>query len=179
MKLFISASSREKNCFDLLNDIKSKDDELISLSDKNIRFCLGCNSCINKLDKHCVLDDYISNELYDKILKSDKIVIASPLYMSNISGLLKNLIDRLYPFYNHNLFNGQEICLILLGQASKEDNEEEINGIIRYFEGISEWMNFKFKFIDYLCTGDPNSKKNIKDIIPDYDIIKEKLMKKI
>lgn len=179
MKLFINASSRKKNCYTLLKDLMHKNDELVSLSDNDIKFCLGCNSCIKKLEKHCVLDDYITSNLYDKILKSDKIVIASPLYMSSISGLLKNLLDRLYPFYNHNLFNGQDIYLILTGHGTKEGNKEEIDGIVKYFEGISEWINFKFHFLDYITTSDPKEDKDIKDVVKDYDDMIESIKRKI
>ena len=37
----------------------------------------------------------------------------------------------------------------MTGGSSNEDNEEEINGVIKYFEGISEWMHFNFEFLDY------------------------------
>lgn len=179
MKLFINASSRKKNCYMLLKDLMDKDDELVSLADEDIKFCLGCNSCIKSLEKHCVLNDYITNNLYDKILKSGKIVIASPLYMSSISGLLKNLLDRLYPFYNHSLFKGQDIYLILTGHGTKEENEEEINGIVKYFEGISEWMNFKFHFLDYIRTSDPKEDKDIKCAVKNYDDIIENIKQEI
>lgn len=43
MKLFINASSRKKNCYTLLKDLMDKDDELVSLADEDIKFCLGCN----------------------------------------------------------------------------------------------------------------------------------------
>ena len=43
----------------------------------------------------------------------------------------------------------KNIYLILTGQASKENNEEEISSIIKYFEGISEWLYFNFEFLEY------------------------------
>lgn len=147
--LLINCSNREKNCFKVLNDIKKDNDNLISLSNKDIKFCLGCGSCSKKLLKHCVLDDYITNTLYEEIIKNDDIVIASPMYMSNINAILKNLLDRMNPFYHHNLLNNKNIYLIITGGASKEDNIEEINSIINYFKGISEWLYFKFEFLDY------------------------------
>lgn len=169
MNLFINGSNREQNCYTILKDIKKEDDELISLSHKDIKYCLGCNSCVKKLDKFCVLDDYVSQNIYQKIIDSNKIIIASPMYMSSITGLLKNVIDRLYPFYHHNYFNNKEVYLILSGQGTYEDNEEEINGIIKYFLGISEWMNFKFIFLDYFCSGSPQDDNNIKNFDINYE----------
>ena len=147
--LLINCSNRERNCFQILNDIKDDEDSLLSLANKKMSFCLGCNKCSDKLEKYCVLQDYITEDVYEKIIAEKDIVIASPMYMSNINGILKNLIDRMNPFYHHQLLKDKNIYLILTGQASKEDNEEEIENIIRYFEGISEWLYFNFEFLEY------------------------------
>ena len=162
MNLFINGSNREKNSYNILKDIMNENDELISLSNKDIKYCLGCGSCRNKLDSYCVLNDYMTKTIYPKMMEADKIIIASPIYMSSITGLLKNMIDRLFPFYQHDYFKGKEIYLILTGQGSYEDNEEEINDLIKYFNGISEWMNFKFKFLNYFTSGCPEECDNVK-----------------
>ncbi len=148
--LLINCSNRERNCFKVLNDIKRDEDSLISLANKDIKFCLGCDKCIDTIKKHCVIDDYITNNVYEEMLKENDIVIATPMYMSNINAILKNLLDRMNPFYHHSkLFENKKIYLILIGQASKEENEEEIANIIRYFEGLSEWLFQEFEFLDY------------------------------
>lgn len=179
MNVFVNGSNREKNCYTILKDIMTKDDELISLSHKDIKYCLGCDSCLNKLDNYCVLDDYMTKDIYNKFIKADKIIIASPLYMSGITGLLKNVIDRLNPFYHHGYFNGKKIYLILTGQSSFEENEEEINDIIKYFSGISEWMDFKFEFLKYFSSGNPQEVDDVKKVNSGYEndikIITEKL----
>ena len=147
--LLINCSNREKNCYKVLNDIKIDGDKLISLANKKMDFCLGCDKCSNNIEKYCVLEDYITNNVYEEILKEKNIVIASPMYMSNVNAILKNLIDRMNPFYHHELLRNKNIYLILTGQASNEDNEEEISSIIKYFEGISEWLYFNFEFLEY------------------------------
>lgn len=168
MNLFINGSNREKNCFNIISDIKSEKDELISLAHKDMKYCLGCGACINKLENYCIQNDYMSNNIYQKLIDADKIIIASPLYMSSITGILKTMLDRLYPFYHHQYFNGKEIYLILSGHGSYIDNEEEISDIIKYFEGISEWMNFKFKFLTYFSSGDPKEVDDIKKVEENY-----------
>ena len=60
MKLYICGSNRNKNCYKVLNDLKlldNKNDKLITLSRKNIKYCLGCSECIKNLDKYCVQKD--------------------------------------------------------------------------------------------------------------------------
>ena len=147
--LLINCSNREKNCFKVLNDIKKENDTLISLANKKMDFCLGCNSCDARLEKYCVLNDYITNNVYEEMIKEKDIIIATPLYMSNINAILKNLLDRMNPFYKHQLLKDKNIYLVITGQGSKEGNKEEIEGIINYFEGISEWLYFNFEFLDY------------------------------
>ena len=147
--LLINCSNRENNCYNILNDIKKDNDTLISLFNKNIKYYLGWNRFHVELEKYCVLDDYITNNVYEEIINNNDIVLASPMYMSNINGILKNLLDRFNPLYNHELLKNKNIYLIMTGGASKEDNEEEINAIINYFNGISEWLYFNFIFLDY------------------------------
>ena len=157
--LLINCSNTENNCYKILNNIKKEEDTLISLSHKKMDFCLGCQCCQNNLEKHCVLNDYITNNVYEEILKEDKIVLTSPMYMSNINGILKNLLDRMNPFYNHELLKGKKIYLIMTGYASKEENEEEINGIINYFNSITEYLYFDFEFLDYFVDSEENNDK--------------------
>lgn len=141
--LFINCSNREKTCFNILKSLQKEEDKLISLSNKKMDFCLGCQSCQKELPKHCVLDDYITNTVYEEVLKEDNIVFASPMYISNINGILKNLLDRFNTLYNHKLLKCKKIYLIMTGFATKEDNETEINAIKDYFNGISEYLYFK------------------------------------
>lgn len=169
MNLFINGSNREKNCYSILKDIMEEKDKLISLSHKDIKFCLGCNACLNNLEKYCAQNDYMTEIIYPELKQADKIILASPLYMSGITGLLKTVIDRFYAFYNHNFFEEKTIYLILTGQGTYEDNEEEINDIVKYFSGISEWINFDFKFLRYFCSGDQKTVDNVKVTEENYD----------
>lgn len=159
--LLINCSNREKNSYNVLKRIQKSGDILISLAHKDMKFCLGCQSCQKELPKHCVLNDYITNNVYDEVLKEDTIVLASPMYISNISGILKNLLDRFNTFYNHESLRGKRILLVMTGFALKEENEMEIKGIIDYFNGISEYMFFDFEFLDYLV--DSTDEKVAKD----------------
>lgn len=71
------------------------------------------------------------------------------------------------------VLNDKNIYLITTGGGSKKDNEEEIKDIIKYFNGISEWLGFNFIFLDYF-TGynDLSSENNYDEKI---NIIKSKL----
>ena len=176
MVLYISGSNRKKNCYKILEDLKSKDDTLISLADKNIQYCLGCNTCVNNLEEYCVIDDDM-REIYHELKKADKIVIATPIYMNHISGILKNVLDRLNPYSSHDeLLKEKKVYIITVGQMDEEENKEIADNIQSYFESLAEedFMDFKVTFLRNLSSGNI---KSIDDITKNYDnysqIIKE------
>jgi multimeric flavodoxin WrbA len=68
------------------------ENELVFLSDLNISFCSGCLKCRENKGK-CAKDDDMQ-VLLDKFLSSKAIVLGSPNYYYDISGLMKNMIDR-------------------------------------------------------------------------------------
>ncbi|WP_455382927.1 flavodoxin family protein [Salinispira pacifica] len=56
--------------------------------------CRGCRSCFNHGEDHCPNGDRLL-EVRDAILSADAVVLASPVYVNDVSGMMKTLIDRL------------------------------------------------------------------------------------
>lgn len=67
--------------------------ECVSLSQIEVKSCLGCNAC--RYEKPCIQKDGF-RELIPKIKGTDCIVFASPLYFWSISSRLKAFIERFY-----------------------------------------------------------------------------------
>lgn len=67
------------------------DVRFVDLSKKNILHCAGCCSCYKT--GHCHISDD-ADGLSDEIASADGLVIGSPTYASNVSGILKDFIDR-------------------------------------------------------------------------------------
>jgi len=65
----------------------------ISLKDKSIAPCDGCMRC-TKTGK-CVIDDD-AQDIYSKMLESDGIIWATPVYFWSMTGQTKTLMDRTY-----------------------------------------------------------------------------------
>jgi len=113
--LCISGSPRGKqsNTFKLteeaLIEIKSQYAgaaiECVHLSDKDVKYCIGCGLCHKDLLK-CPLRDDVG-DILQKMLEADVIMFASPVYINHISAQLKALLDRSSPFIH---------CQMLLGK---------------------------------------------------------------
>lgn len=72
------------------------DVESVFLARKNIKPCIACMSCWAKTPGICAIKDDMK-ELLDKALESDIAVFATPVYLDNVSGVMKNFLDRLTP----------------------------------------------------------------------------------
>ena len=70
--------------------------ELIRLRENKINYCVACYGCSNT--GKCVQNDGM-NEILEKIVSADVLVLASPIYMYDICGQLKTFIDRIFPKY--------------------------------------------------------------------------------
>ncbi len=70
--------------------------ERIALSRMKIAPCIECNRCF-ETGRCAVKDDF--QQLYDKILQADAIILASPIFFMNVSGQMKAFIDRFQCFW--------------------------------------------------------------------------------
>jgi len=69
--------------------------ELIYLSEHHIKSCYGCWKCY-AADSCIIKDDYA--DLYRRIELADAIILGTPIYQGNVSGMLKNFIDRSFGY---------------------------------------------------------------------------------
>lgn len=135
--LLINASNRRKNTYKLLSSIedilknKGYETELISLSNYKIDFCKGCEACILKGD--CFLKDE-SKIVMKKIIESDGLVIGTPVYLNNMSGILKTFIDRTCSWFHRSEVAQKPTLLLANTQGSGLKNT--INSIE---EAMIQW----------------------------------------
>ena len=71
--------------------------EIIRLCDLKISPCLSCGGC-DKTGKCVVKDDMIP--LLKKIIKTDKVILASPIYFYGITAQAKAFVDRTQALWN-------------------------------------------------------------------------------
>jgi len=70
--------------------------EQVLLAEKKINHCMGCFRCWVKTPGSCFINDDMK-PLLKKLIATDVIVFATPLYVDNVTGLMKNFMDRIIP----------------------------------------------------------------------------------
>ena len=97
----------------------------------NLDYCNGCLRC--NLIKRCSIRGDEWNDLSAKILDSDVLVFATPIYFHHVSGQLKKIIDRFRSFVHvqitesglkhtpHVEWNKDFVLLLSLGSSSDKD----------------------------------------------------------
>lgn len=102
--------------------------EIISLAGKHIEFCKGCLAC--QKTKICVINDD-TIEIVEKMLNSDVLVFASPIYYYSIAGQLKTMLDRANPLYPSE-YKFRDVYFL---SCAAEDHEETVVGARTAIEG--------------------------------------------
>lgn len=112
--LAILASPRKGNTHRVLQQINDSTDsidmQIIHIASQNIKHCVGCEKCITNGD--CVLKDDMDS-IMQKMKSADAIILASPIYMGNISGDLKVFIDRTCKWFHRQELIGKPLLGIL------------------------------------------------------------------
>lgn len=121
--LFINASQRKKNTFNLLKrvqeEFKNDDIDFINLSEYEIKPCTGCEQCMRK--GNCHLKDDVQ-EILNKMINADGIIIGTPIYLRQIPGLLKVIFDRGCAWYHRSPLVGKPLFFVTTTQVTGTKN---------------------------------------------------------
>lgn len=77
--------------FDELNK-EGIDTELVQLSGRMIEPCKACWACGGK--KNCVHNNDLFQEIFEKMIQADGILLGSPVYTANISANMQAFLER-------------------------------------------------------------------------------------
>ena len=81
---------------------KAVETEMIHLYDLTYKGCVSCFSCKRKGGKsygHCAVKDDLT-PLLEKLAQADGLIIGSPIYFGNVTGMLRSFLERLmFPFF--------------------------------------------------------------------------------
>ena len=121
--------------------------ETVVLNQLAYRGCQACMACKTKSEK-CVLEDDLAGVL-ESLKKADVVVMALPVYCSDVPGQVKCFIDRTYSYMKPNYLSdpnpsrvpsGKKLVFILTQGAPVEDMFADIPQ--RYLGFLKRSMGF-------------------------------------
>ncbi|MDY0296350.1 MAG: flavodoxin family protein [Acidobacteriota bacterium] len=107
--------------------------EYIFLNKLSLQPCIGCHNCLFYGKEKCPLPDSIQETL-QSMLQADGLVFVSPVYVSQVTSLLKNFIDR-FSFLSHRprLYGQHAMAISTTGAIG-------LKNVLGYIEKVvSEW----------------------------------------
>lgn len=138
--LVISGSPRKNGNSDILCDffIKGAKEsnnqvEKVFLHEKNVNYCNACDYCRSH-NGECVQKDD-SNNIIDKMIEADVIVMSSPVYFYSINAKVKALIDRCVSRYTKIL--NKEMYFIV---SAADNNSNNLDRTIECFRGFLDCL---------------------------------------
>lgn len=170
----ISGSPRDKNTNYMLRtvlDATGRDYELIVLKDKNVNPCNACGGCYQS--HKCIIKDDMQ-EIYDKLLKADIIVLGSPTYFDNVSSYMKVFMDRCLPLYFSKVLKNKKVGLVTVGNFKKdevrwlddfspvpiEEIQKTVQKCINNMENFCNQLELKIIGKVYASNSNPEAKKD-------------------
>ena len=119
--------------------------DFITLKEKQISFCKGCLAC--QQTGKCVIKDDVT-KIMNKVIGSDIVVWATPIYYYEMSGQMKVLIDRLNPMFSMD-YKFRDVYFLA---TAAEDGEHVYE---KALSGLNGWIDCfdKAKLKGYVFCG--------------------------
>jgi multimeric flavodoxin WrbA len=141
--LVIMGSPRKGNTYraaerilEILQETTPVEWEYVMLGEISLSPCRGCNTCFDRGEESCPLNDDASG-LEQKMLAADGVIFASPVYAMQVSGLMKTFIDRhSYIFHRPRFFRQKALILTTAGVMG-------INEVLDYLEQVARIWGFE------------------------------------
>ncbi|NYB51833.1 MAG: NAD(P)H-dependent oxidoreductase [Methanobacteriaceae archaeon] len=110
--------------------------EYLFLQDAHLEACKGCFNCVSRGIEFCPLKDDLQL-IQDKMEEADGLVMVSPVYVMNISALLKNFIDRMAYLCHRPAYHGKKALVVCTtgGMGAKET--------LKYMDMITEAWGYQ------------------------------------
>ncbi|MHB0875868.1 MAG: flavodoxin family protein [Anaerolineae bacterium] len=126
--------------------------EIVALSDYKLQPCRGCRACFEKGQEFCPLkDDW--GLLFEKIMASDGVVLASPNYAFQVSAIMKTFLDRFgFVFHRPRFFGKAFTSIVTQGIYGGND-------IRKYLDFVGKGLGFNTVKGCVLMTLEPMTEK--------------------
>lgn len=85
--------------------------EIVHLGHQNIGFCRGCRVCFDVGEQKCPMQDDLLS-FHEKMQAADGLILASPVYVNDVNGIMKNWIDRMAFICHRPAFAGKQAFIL-------------------------------------------------------------------
>jgi multimeric flavodoxin WrbA len=86
--------------------------DTLYLGHMNIEPCRGCRVCFDKGEEFCPIKDDMA-EIKARMQAADALILAGPVYVDDVNGIMKNWIDRLAHVCHRPEFAGKSAYLVV------------------------------------------------------------------
>lgn len=113
------------------------DFEYVWLKDLDLRSCRGCFLCLERGEEFCPGKNDDVQKVFEKMMRANGVILASPVYSLQVTALMKLLLDRLaYIFHRPCFFHKSFIPIVTQGVYGKES-------VLKYLEEVAGFWGFK------------------------------------
>ena len=145
--VIINGSPRKKNTWAVVKQVKKSlngEFEEIHLMKEKIPLCNGCFKCIVEGEEKCPHYDIVG-PIVEKMQNADAIIMASPVYAMNVTGLLKNLFDHTAYFYHRPaFFTKKALVVVTTAGAGHNDTAKYMDETLRHW-GVNKVYKLAFR----------------------------------
>ncbi len=125
--------------------------QTFALNKMTYRGCQACMTCKTKLDR-CVLQDDLT-EVLDAVRETDLLVMATPVYFSDVTFQMKGFIDRLYSFLRPDYRSSPEKSRFEPGkklvfiQVQGRPDENKFADVFPRYEEFFDWYGINERYL--------------------------------
>ncbi|MDD2840119.1 MAG: flavodoxin family protein [Rickettsiales bacterium] len=162
-KILCISGSHRNGCTEyILNQISNKlNAELILLRKKNITPCKACMNCLKNYE--CGTKDD-SQDIIEKMYKSDLVIFGVPNYFNNVPGLFKIFVDRMLPLYKNKRVSrnekvkGKKVIFVFVGGGGEVGTEQDVyDALSSATSGMVKYLDLNvIKEFTFMCTNAPD-----------------------
>lgn len=155
--------------------------ETIALADLNYNGCINLFECKNQLVR-CGQDDDLTPVL-EFIREAEVLVIASPIYFTNITGQAKLAIDRFFSFFvpdyptatvKSRLTPSRHVVLL----QTQGEPKDRYSDVLDQYSSSFKWLGFDNQhLVRAYGVREPNDVESNEDFLKDCDAVVSKIYK--
>ena len=117
--------------------------EIFDMNKLDVKPCQGCDFCKTNDEQKCAVKDDMQ-DIYESLKTADGILLASPIYMGQLSAQAKIFLDRLYAYFMSNWtekYGAKKVAILITqGQPGKDLYKTNIDTYIFNFENIVKFQ---------------------------------------